>query len=149
MAKVARPHITVSDQKPPVWPDLVNKFGVKWETEGGKAVVVAYGDTIHCSQEPSDDVIQHELIHLEQQGYTKDGAKKWYERYIAEPEFRLDQELQAYRAQYKFAKDFVKDRNKLNTYLNRLARDLSGEMYGNLVTGVEARRLIRSEDANN
>ncbi len=141
---ITKPFIKVSTEKPPVWDDLVKNFGVEWGTPI-KSVIVAYGDTLHCSEEPTDDVVQHELIHLEQQGYTQEGAKKWYIRYIADPEFRLDQELQAYRAQFQFVKSYSKDRNALNRYLNRLATDLASPMYGHLIAQWKARKLIREE----
>lgn len=125
--------VKYSTDKPPVWDKLVEQFNPNWER-----TAVAYGDTIHAKYDLPKDVDVHERIHLRQQGYTKAGAKKWYEKYLKDPTFRYEQELEAYREQYKYLSTTIKDRNELARKAYALATTLSGEMYGALVNRTQA-----------
>lgn len=126
-----------SRTKPSIWDELERRYHVKWER-----TALAYGDTIYAADVLPADVEAHERVHLHQQGYTTEGARVWWERYLNEPEFMYAQELEAYRAQYQFLRKTVKDRNELTRRLRRLAELLSGDMYGNLVTFDEALKAI-------
>jgi len=126
-----------STTPPPVWDELVRRFGVSWER-----TAVAYGDTIHAANPLPPDVDAHERVHLNQQGYTKSGAEKWWKRYLDDPPFRYAQELEAYRIQYHYLKSHVKDKNELARRAHRLATLLSGEMYGGIGTHAEALKAI-------
>lgn len=86
------------------------------------------------------DLLFHESIHLKQQG---NNPEQWWDKYLSDAKFRLEQELEAYRQQYKFAKKIIKDRNKLAIGLMRMANCLSGPMYGNLLTQKEALEKIK------
>lgn len=127
----------IKHERPPVWDKLVKAFGVEWGT-----ICVAYDKDIYCGDKAnlSADVILHESVHLERQEKDPDA---WWTGYIRDKEFRLMEELIAYHAQYDYLKDVVKDRNVLAGYLWKLAGGLSGEMYGNVVSHSEARRLIK------
>lgn len=103
-----------------------------------------YGDTIYIPSgksrtELDDSFIAHEEIHEKQQGAD---PEEWWDRYFADNKFRFEQELEAYQAQYKFfAKG--KDRNKSFLYLHKIAGDLSGDLYGNIVSYEKAKKLIK------
>jgi hypothetical protein len=61
--------------------------------------IFTYGDLIYA---PAANPIpwytlRHEEVHRRQQGADPDA---WWVRYFAEPSFRLEQELQAYRREY-------------------------------------------------
>lgn len=126
-----------STDHPPVWDELVRRFGVSWER-----TAVAYGDTIHAAGALPADIEAHERVHLQQQGGSAEGARVWWERYLNDPRFRYEQELQAYREQYRFLAKTVKDRNELARRAHRLATLLSGEMYGSIGTHAEALKAI-------
>ncbi len=126
----------LSTQKPPNWDELVKRYSVEWGP-----TVVTYGDTVYCGYKLSDDVVVHESVHIEQQATI--GVETWWRRYYDDPQFRYEQELEAYRAQYKFIKRTIKDRNKMNQRLLLLASYLSGDMYENIVTKAEAMKAIR------
>jgi hypothetical protein len=101
--------------------------------------VFAYGDTIYSpsSDELPPDLVEHEKVHLRQQAAVG-GPDEWWRRYIEEPAFRLEQELEAYRAQVAtFA-----DRARRRECARRVARDLAGPIYGRLITKGEAFRLL-------
>lgn len=123
-----------SKEKPPVWDRLEKTFGVKW----GGSICVAYKDTIYHSQPLDPSVIVHEQVHLSRQ---KD-PDQWWESYFRDSKFRFGEELLAYRAQYQYLKETIKDRNELARHWYRLAGDLSGTMYGNCVSHREALKLI-------
>ena len=88
----------------------------------------------------SPDLKAHEMTHTHQQGADPDG---WWERYLVDTEFRLLQELEAYRAQYAHAKRFYEAKH-YKWLLKNLARDLSSPMYGKLVDFSKARDMIRA-----
>ena len=127
-----------STDKPPIWDELVERYHPSWER-----TAVAYGDTIHAKYLPlPPDVEVHERIHLKQQGYTKEGAKEWWDKYINDTEFRLEQELEAYQGQYKFLQRTLKDKNQLNKKVLHLAHTLS-TLYGFKISKTEALEKIK------
>lgn len=105
-------------------------------------VVFTYGDTLYVPEESevSGHLMAHEEVHAIQQGSTPD---KWWDEYFANPEFRLQQELGAYREQYKYFRRHNSDRNKCFRFLDSLARDLCGPIYGRCVGYMEALKLIQ------
>ena len=105
--------------------------------------IYAYGDTIYnpSGENIPEDVIAHEEIHELQQG---NDPADWWSKYLADPDFRLDQELEAYRHQYKFIQRWNKDRERHHFYLEHMARTLSGAIYGNLLTMQDAMDKIRA-----
>lgn len=129
--------VRVTDVKPPNWATLVSAFGVEW---GG--VVVTYGPLIHSARPIPSDLLNHELVHAKQQGFSIQGAEKWWREYLANSKFRLSQEVEAYQKQVRFVKRFVSDRNDKARRVHRLAVDLSGPTYGNVVSYSEAYQLI-------
>lgn len=115
-----------------------------WGVDFDRGTVFTYGDTIHSKRPLTEDLIQHELTHVRQQ--TAIGKEKWWDEYFSDDHFRYTQELEAYRAQYKWVRDNVKDRNIQARLLDSYARLLSGEMYGNIMTWNEAVSVIKAND---
>jgi len=105
-----------------------------------KGTTFTVGDTIYCKINIPRDLLIHELVHVRQQ--TEMGWKKWWKKYFKDVEFRYSQEIEAYRKQYQWIKNNVKDRNMQNKYLVFYARSLSGKLYGNLKTYDEALKEI-------
>jgi hypothetical protein len=105
--------------------------------------VFCYGDTIFNpgGRQLTEDVVEHERTHSAQQGSDPDG---WYHRYLTDPAFRLEQEIEAYGAQYAFAKRFVKSGKLLRWALESMAKALSGEDYGSLIGYGAAESKIRT-----
>lgn len=136
----------VLNEKPPIWDKAKAAFDFNEKT-----TIFTYGDTIYnpAGINVSLDLHAHEQVHERQQASLKtllvSGPKAWWKRYIKDPEFRFQQELEAYRAQYKYIKTQIKDRNKLHDYLVFIAKELKGPMYGNLEVGglFEVMALIR------
>ena len=113
---------------PPNYKDIVKAFNPP------STAVFTFGDTIYTTDPEniiSDHLIVHEETHQKQQDYTP-GA--WWTLYITDPSFRLTQEVEAYHNQYEFYKTTHKDRNEQAIFLNKLASDLSGKVYGNIIS---------------
>ena len=107
-----------------------------------ESVVFTFGEIVYNPSGRDIDLplMRHEEVHSKQQG---EDPGKWWKRYIADPAFRLSQEIPAYKVQYKEMKKYIKDRNKLSAYAMALARDLSGDIYGRMIKADEAYKLIR------
>ncbi len=115
-------------------------------------VIFTYGGVIY---QPGSGVIPldlmvHEETHEIQQMNFK-SPDEWWDKYLDDEKFRLDQEVEAYRRQYEFYKDSkcTKPGGKirevrLRKFLLKVARDLSGPIYGNLVPMSEAKKLIKN-----
>lgn len=134
------PH-KISFTKPPVYEAVRKAWGLDWETRG---VVMVYGDTIHQSfpEKMDPDLYVHELVHVRQHTAYPGGAEAWWKRYMEDKTFRIDQELEAYRTQYKWCQENV-DRNTRRAILKHCAKDLSSDLYGNVMTYDQAVDLIK------
>jgi len=117
-------------------PPHIEKIKAVFNLDGLK-VVFTYGDEIYnpTGENIPEHVICHEEIHSRQQ---KDiGRDVWWDRYLVDSKFRLDQELEAYRGQYQFVKKIAKNSKVLSNFLSAIAKDLSSKMYGNILTQAE------------
>lgn len=86
-------------------------------------------------------LIRHEETHLKQQ--NSDPAQ-WWDRYLKDPQWRLEQELEAYQAQFKKAKQVFRVKKVIENLLHNIATDLSGDLYGNIISYGEAKKLIKN-----
>ena len=109
--------------------------------------VFCYGDTLYNpgGYKISSDLLAHEKVHQKQQGNDPSG---WWRRYIEDKAFRLSQEVEAYRKQFRVYKNslgHISFKNRLEkeqAFLNRIATDLSSALYGSLISLPEAKRRI-------
>lgn len=122
---------------PPNYEQIKSAFDVE-----GKSVIYTYGDTIYnpLNGNVPDHLEVHEETHSVQQGGKPD---KWWENYINDEKFRLSQEIEAYRNQYNFYCRNNPDRNKRFDFLYIIAKDLSSEIYGNIISRGAAIRAIK------
>ncbi len=111
-------------------------WGVDWSN-----VVFTYGDIIYARVDPTPDLMEHEKIHSRQQ--LRMGKDKWWERFFVDKLFRYNQEVEAYKAQYRWCVSNIPDRNRRARYLHYFAKSLSGSMYGNMCTHGDAMRVIK------
>jgi len=104
--------------------------------------IFCYGDTIYnpAGAGLSPELIAHERVHSERQGDDPEG---WWDRYIADQEFRYYEELVAHRMEYRVFRKRHRDRELVDKYLQVLARRLAAPMYGNVATPGAARKAIR------
>lgn len=102
--------------------------------------VFTYGNTIYSPRgNPiAGHLLHHEQVHMKQQ---RAGAEEWWHRYLVDPEFRLSQELEAYREQYKFIKTNY-GREDRRVLLKHIVKDIASPMYGSMITKELAKQLI-------
>lgn len=134
--------VKVSTQKPPQWilDAVKEQFGVVWESN----VIFTYGDIISTYKgEMTEDLLTHEGHHTVQQE-NFGGPDKWWREYLANPQFRFNQELECYQRQYKWLKENEPNGMVRAKMLGHYATSLSGEMYGKLCTYDEAKEQIKS-----
>jgi len=82
----------------------------------------------------------HEMIHIKQQG---DNPSEWWDRYILDKDFRLQQELEANQKQIKLFNEVVKDRNERYRFMTQIAKNMSSILYGNMVEYNQAIKLLQ------
>jgi len=131
--------VTVRNEWPPNIKAIERTFG-----DLPPGVLFAWGpDTIYFPRGgPLPQwIVAHERVHHTQQG---DDVEGWWERYLTDEVFRLDQEVEAHRAEWASAKVHIGDPNDRARHLFEMARRLSSPMYGGMVTFTEAKALIRS-----
>ncbi len=131
--------MNVKNSFPPNYEEIKSKFDLEKQKP-----VFTYGSTLynpHMITIP-EDLLIHESIHGEQQKHDDTIAKLWWQRYIEDTKFRIDQEIEAYGFQYAFICQKIKDRNMRFKYLHQFAIMLSSKMYGNAIGYNEAKRLI-------
>ena len=150
----------IVNAEPPEW--IMKGCLDKFRVNVGQTVWT-YGDTIFNpgGGPVSDHVFAHESQHGAQQANRElmlqyiepteriDDEKlagkmrdAWWREFLANPRFRLEQEAEAYGAQYRFYCERVKDRNRRALFLVQLARMLSGPLYQVAVSAQQARKMI-------
>lgn len=130
----------ILNAKPPIWEKAARLFGLK----NGDPIFFTYGDTIYnpAGAQLTPDLIVHEECHGEQQDMHPDVAKIWWERYCHDTEFRIEQEAEAYGAQYRWLCRRDRDRNAQARHLHQLAAMLASPMYGSAIGHADAKKKI-------
>lgn len=124
---------------PPNIDDIDAKFNIK-----GKPIIFTYGDIIYnpLGVVISPSLHAHETVHSVRQTTDLKSILKWWDQYLVDDEFRLNEELLAHRAEYKQFCSENKDRNRQSIFLNTIATRLASPMYGNMLTSTKARKII-------
>lgn len=126
---------------PPMFAEIDAAFDV-----ADKPVIFAWGDAIYnpLGAGISPELMAHEAVHGARQNGDPAG---WWRRYIAEPAFRLAEEVPAHQAEYQaFCEGNANGhlRNARRLFLRGLASRLSGPLYGRLISFEDARRAIKA-----
>lgn len=104
--------------------------------------VFAHGEAIYNPSgallEP--DLLLHESLHLERQKSL--GVDRWWNTYLTDKDFRLEEEVIAYAAQYAYGLKTYR-RKIADQMLTNFAMTLSGEMYALDVPYQKAENMIR------
>ena len=132
---------------PPIW----DKIKDSPLAPNPDVMVFTYGDTIYVpsGRKLPDYLIPHEELHMKQQkGYVYGALKDseaWWERYLVDEFFRLEQESDAYAKQYEFICKTTKNREHRNRVLLEIAGSLASESYGSIIGQMAAYRLIKEK----
>jgi hypothetical protein len=128
----------ISHSPPPCYEEAKKKFGVNFFRD---RVVFTYGDTIHFYKGNIDpDLIAHESVHIKQHAAYSGGPEAWWRKYLDDGDFRLSQELEAYRAQYEYILKYYKKKTHFD-HLHFYAKSLC-TIYGLKMTIEDAMNLI-------
>ena len=111
--------------------------------------IFAYNQTIYNpgGGKLPPSLIEHEKVHFLQQVNYEGGHEAWWERFLVDKAFRLQQEIPAHKIEWRVYLMSAKatQRNHRRLTLKEMAKRLSAPMYGNIISFREAKRLI-SED---
>lgn len=129
--------LEVVDGRPPNFEAIVAVF----PGAAQPGVIFAYGDKIYApgGRRPTPALQAHEIVHCERQGGR---PEHWWELYLTNPVFRLDEELLAHRAEYRAYCARHGNRAKQEAALAGIAAKLAAPLYGNLITPDDARKAI-------
>lgn len=108
-------------------------------------VIFCFGDTVFnpAGKPISPWIMAHERVHSAQQGAD---PLPWWDRYIADVEFRFAQELEAHRAEWRSWLSLgTRNRNQRRGYMVVVGSRLAGPLYGRMVRFAKARELILEE----
>lgn len=120
---------------PPNYKKITDTFKI------GKNVVFTYGDTLYS---PGDgEIPAHLMAHEERHSIqqAKMGVEEWWDKYLEDEKFRLEQELEAYQDQYVVLKERY-GRAYRRDILKKISKDLASPMYGSIISTEEAKELI-------
>lgn len=129
--------VKVKEEFPPNI-DKIREAGIQLS---GKEIF-AYRKTIYnpSGGQLTKWLVAHEKVHFKQQG---DDTEGWWDRYLVDIDFRLDQELEAHRAEYKHFCYVYKSREQRVRFLSEIALRLSGPLYGGKISHLGAMGAIR------
>jgi hypothetical protein len=130
-----KPPMEVRYEKPPIWDRAQKAF----DLQGGE--IFAWGNIIYVPGGGALPIwlIAHEKVHREQQG---DDVEGWWDLYLDDPEFRLDQEMEAHIMEYRvfcLKHKWPPDRR---AYLEDIGERLASPMYGCDITKEDAMAKI-------
>ncbi len=130
-------------EKPPIYEECKRVFELTDELIYQRGIAFAYYPNIYnpSGMTMRSDFIVHENEHLKQQ--REMGPDVWWKCYLYVPEFRLLQEKGAYRAQYLHYKKLHSGESRsIKLYAECLAEDLSGALYGKMMSYFDALTFI-------
>jgi len=107
-----------------------------------EGVIFTYGDTVYVNGNPNipPQLKAHEAVHIDQQNQYFGGPAAWWDNYLTNPAFRLEQELVAHRAEYRTLKHL--NREQAARSLHFIAARLASPLYGGMIGIREAKRAI-------
>jgi hypothetical protein len=130
--------VRVVEAFPPLYAEILAAF-----PEAARCKpIFAWGGKIYNPHkvEVSRELVAHETVHGERQGVNPEA---WWRRYIAEPQFRLMEELLAHAAEYRAHCDNPGvTRNQRRIILRHVARKLAAPLYGSLISVADAKIAI-------
>lgn len=128
---------------PPNYDEIAKAFGFS-SLPGTFNPVFAYGDTLYnpSGLPIAPDLMAHEETHEQQQ--SEIGVELWWQLYLENKSFRLKQEAEAYQNQYRYVLQHY-TRSFRRSTLQKLAKDFSSALYGNIISKKLAEEIIENE----
>lgn len=124
------------------YPPNIDKIDAAFHVKGQQGVIYTYGGKIYSpsGSDLSYDLHEHERVHVQQHS-RHGGSDAWWERYLTDVEFRLDQEVEAYRVQLAYINEHY-NRKQRREMLDFVAHTLASPMYGNMLSKKQAIKLL-------
>ena len=125
------------------YPPNIDKIDAVLHVKKQVGIVYAYGGKIYAPDNNNDlgyDIHEHERVHFAQHE-RHGGSEAWWDRYLSDVQFRLDQEVEAYCAQLAYI-DAHFGRQSRRHSRDYICSTLASPMYGNLVTKKQAAALL-------
>lgn len=120
---------------PPIYDEIAAAFDLR-----GVKPIFAWGNTIynpHGVPIPPE-LIAHENVHMQRQAGD---PLSWWKKYITDPQFRLNEELMAHAAEYRYIVE-NSSRNQRRIALKVTAQRLAARLYGSLISVKDAKVAI-------
>ena len=121
------------------------KIAAAFELRRWPGAIFCYGDTIYnpSGAEITPALLAHETAHSERQIIPE----AWWDRYLADKKFRLEEEIIAHRVEWlRFCAEGW-NRHERRRYLAAIAGRLASPLYGSMITVHGAKRIIEAEAA--
>jgi hypothetical protein len=124
------------------YPPLFAEIKAAFPAASRPGILFSWGDTIY---NPSGvaippELMAHEGLHASRQ---KGDPESWWRRYIAEPSFRLTEELLAHTTEYHFVlATYGNNRSVRRRALAVIAGRLASPLYGSLISLRDAKIAI-------
>lgn len=134
------------------WPPLLSEIVAAFPKVQSYEVIFAWGETIFNPKGIAigDDLMAHEHVHMQRQlagpGSTEDEKViAWWRRYMADPEFRLAEEIPAHIAEFKIKVGQAHGRPERRRMARAIATRLASPLYGNLITVEKAIKIVQEK----
>ena len=130
--------IVIKAGRPPNFAAIVKRFPAAIK----RGTIFTYGKEIYVTDNKDlpRSLIAHEVVHVDQQAVM--GRDAWWDRYLLDKEFRFQMELAAHIMEYATLAQGA-GRHERRAGLVKIAKRLSGPLYGNMTTLAKARELIK------
>lgn len=122
------------------FPPNYDKIEAVFPSCKGRAIF-AYGETIFnpFNLKLTPDLVEHEEVHSLRQGDNPEG---WWEKYLTDRDFRLEEELVAYAVQINWMAQFITP-IELRRYKTAIAITVASSLYKLDITPTQARNQLR------
>ncbi len=125
---------------PPLFEEINKAFNI-WN----KGYIYSWGYKIYNPTRIhiGPELYAHEAVHGQRQGGNNETSIiAWWMKYINDPEFRLDEEIPAHKAEYKKLLEEAHGNRARKFALNYTAKRLAGPIYGKLISVNIAKKII-------
>lgn len=109
-----------------------------------REAIFCYGSKVYApfiDKGVGPELVAHEFVHAKRQGDDPEG---WWDRYLVDVQFRLDEELAAHKAEYAYIAAH-NSRPYRRHMMTVIAKRLSGPIYGYCISFETAKRAIIGE----
>lgn len=123
--------------------DLFEACDAQFKIRGRRGVIFTVGGIIYNPDRIQIDaaLLAHEEVHSARQIASGD-VYDWWDQYLSDKGFRFAEELVAHQEEWRVVRETVSSRQQRRRHLGFITARLSGSLYGNLVSRIEAKRLI-------